>query len=785
MNLNNILGSDSISPCGYYPRRLRGNKRFYPVPPNNLEDVLFLYDKIPSYVVDQSMGVNFRLVLAIDFDEMFEKPEFVTTESGINIYSVQGTVHLNPLMCRLLFDNESEYNHILTLVEQSAENKTFHLYKSGKISPDICQNCEIRGDYQDMPDGDMLNKIRKDAIYDKNRGAIIAYIAGRNQAPSAEVIELRKYARNIKNLLASVINSPSHTFTPSQEEEMGTLVKDFDYLFSKVDPISKENQNIIERGLSRSDTLQRLNVSKEDALSILKELGVDETFKQIQGVKRTFDIYSVYSCLNSEDIAKSYNDSMSQLSKAISNVEAADISDRYCTLEECVSVTSEGRFVFQTEDNGSNFFNEYVEALTRGEQLIIAEQENTKKDLSLALLGGKILKSIVGEKWEESSHRRYINDLLGNLQKGTPFEIASLKNPILQSFAAFVLKGTDIDKLTDFLVLSSIPDYKYAWAMHGAAYGYATMSKSFTNSVLRVKEYSKDLITAIDNALYRDFTISKIADVSIAEPAPINIIPSTPEQKETAFAQNVDTKPVVTDSDSANKEMKKEEPKSSLIKEVPGYYDLKVLLLSLKQDGILKKKLLSDKDITAVLDIYNQNPEFNSKFLALLSGKFKESSVKYKKIKALLFPDSYNYDIFGQHYPESERNVEESKPIEHTASKIPDKQVNSKKKNQSTKSSQYSSGSQKYSSGSPKCPPHVVSIVDSLNIGNEDTKELILDKLSYVINKHLGEKPSEWINHFGHLAFFGDKKAIEKTPNNELIVKQLIERLRESYPDGR
>ena len=58
LNFNNILSSESISPCAFYPRRGFGFKRFEKVELNNLDNVILLYDKYPYFDIVDSQIEN-------------------------------------------------------------------------------------------------------------------------------------------------------------------------------------------------------------------------------------------------------------------------------------------------------------------------------------------------------------------------------------------------------------------------------------------------------------------------------------------------------------------------------------------------------------------------------------------------------------------------------------------------------------------------------------------------------------------------------------------------------
>jgi|GEM_PF-2987396 len=100
---------------------------------------------------------------------------------------------------------------------------------------------------------------------------------------------------------------------------------------------------------------------------------------------------------------------------------------------------------------------------------------------NVAMDGAKAIKNLMGNEWEGSSTQAYINDLLNNIKSGSPFDFNSSNSLTLKSFAAFVLKGDDLDKLETFLVDQGIGDFRFAFALWGAMFGFSKIPKTIYN----------------------------------------------------------------------------------------------------------------------------------------------------------------------------------------------------------------------------------------------------------------------------------------------------------------
>lgn len=108
----------------------------------------------------------------------------------------------------------------------------------------------------------------------------------------------------------------------------------------------------------------------------------------------------------------------------------------------------------------------------------IHAEKGTEEALSIAFVGGAKLKGYMENKWEGSSFQAYINGLLLNMQKGESFDIFSLDNEIMQSFAVFCQKGEDIDRLNDYMLQCGFSDYRFALGIYGATRGFAAFAQN-------------------------------------------------------------------------------------------------------------------------------------------------------------------------------------------------------------------------------------------------------------------------------------------------------------------
>jgi hypothetical protein len=125
--------------------------------------------------------------------------------------------------------------------------------------------------------------------------------------------------------------------------------------------------------------------------------------------------------------------------------------------------------------------------------------------LEIAMDGAKAIRNLIGSQWEGSAQQEYINALLNNIKSGSRFNFNGSPNLVLQSFAAFVLKGDDLQKLEAFLTIHGIGDLRIAFALWGAMFGFSKFPKTLYNLPIRQDEtaYAKRMHVYIYSVVHR------------------------------------------------------------------------------------------------------------------------------------------------------------------------------------------------------------------------------------------------------------------------------------------
>ena len=133
------------------------------------------------------------------------------------------------------------------------------------------------------------------------------------------------------------------------------------------------------------------------------------------------------------------------------------------------------------------------------------------------------------EKWDGSQWQQYINGLLKNLNEYSAFDLKSIKNNSLESFAAFCQKGeSDIDKLEDYLIINEIGDFRISFSLWGIIFGFANMPKTLTNELFQSNDL--EYITRIYKHIFKQ--LHSIDLEGYLEMAEIKKQPDKPKPKE-------------------------------------------------------------------------------------------------------------------------------------------------------------------------------------------------------------------------------------------------------------
>jgi len=482
LNFNNIMASESISPAGFYSIRGFGYKRFDKVAPNCLDKRILLYDKYPNFTVDDEELESYPLVVEVSRNDINED---VVKEYKDGVFYSEETIYLNPFSTKIYFRDKEERRRTLSKVEQSLNTKMVSIYqnsilvKPSEIASFDWKNIDIIDSHDDF-----AKHISKDRRINKLKGFLYAYLLGANRSLSHEVVVLKKCAKELRNTVSAILTNPDGYANYKQKEELDILYQKINSAFHYADGTDAMVQNLLKH---KSEEYNCPNF-----IDILKKENLYDAWFQLQGFKPSYRVKpfnlsfshksytkkkdNEYNSNDAEENQKYFDGYFAELDNAIGRyIKSTNTTiDELPVLQHCNRVSS-----IPADKTGfqAKLFNEYAEEHWNSEEFLISR-------LDFATAGGKLFKEELGNSWENSPSKSYINDLRKNLASHTPFKLNSVHNLTLQSFAVFCQKGEeDIDKLEDYLISNDIADFRIAFSFWGVIFGFANMPKTLTNDL--------------------------------------------------------------------------------------------------------------------------------------------------------------------------------------------------------------------------------------------------------------------------------------------------------------
>lgn len=504
LNFNNILSSESISPLGFYALRGFGNKRFYPVCANDNESAIILYNKYPRFKIEDNDLENYPMVIEIetnDYKDGFF--ELAKEDDGVETYLCYHTINLNPFHCRIYLNSFQERQGVLSKAEQSLENKFYKLYAANiEVKPeekksfwDSAKTLFSLSEEEDFTwnpsysDCKIKNEpidISNDVLQDRVKGFIYCYLIGANCSVSNEVGKLKALSRKLRNTLSAVVNSPDKRPTQIQDNAILNGIKEFNEIYSSIDEDTIWNNNVLDLRLSDN----HLGISVKDAKILLQHWGIYEALCNTLHLRSVYDANDLWTCLEYAS-QESFTQAIDNMNTAIRKLESRDNAKRdKFAIESLLNVDESLSLQILDSSYNHAFYSKLICSQIKAEYKSVMEENGVEEPLAQAYNGGKILRDMLGDKWESNSASAYVGALLNHFQENSAFDLFAIDNDVLASFAAFCQKGDNIDRLVEYLVQTGFCNYKLAYGLYGATRGFASLPKTFTSVLINGdKEY--------------------------------------------------------------------------------------------------------------------------------------------------------------------------------------------------------------------------------------------------------------------------------------------------------
>lgn len=475
LNADNIIATESISPQVFYPQREFGYKTFYSIEQIPYQNCLILFSEIPSFIIDDRDKYNFPMVVEIDDDEQLSEVVKVYDYNGCSVFAYNRSIHLSPFNCKLLFFSDKA--RVLTR-QNCLDSKMSKLveYFEFKIIVPSQYNLEsivININNEILPKAFNTNENQHDRV----KGFIYGFYIGKTKSLPSNIARMLTIQKRIYDIVASILNNGGRS-NSTFDEELNRL----DSEYSKLDPNRKELKE------SWRNYVKGKGILIDNLEELLRDLGKERDIKlcfcQKKGIKvrKGLKEYANWDLANYNKEIESYTRSI------ISKYRTSDVS--ICSDLDIAPDFSSG--MLSGTDEISMLFNKVLARII-WDNVLSGTDELRINRFDVATKITQTIKSIfedMGKKWNGSNEQLYFHHLRQNIQSFTPFSPTESSNIVLQSLAAFILKGEDFDALLNYLECNSISTYQYALAFWGITTGYVRISRSVISSNLSKSELS-------------------------------------------------------------------------------------------------------------------------------------------------------------------------------------------------------------------------------------------------------------------------------------------------------
>lgn len=511
LNADNILACESIAPASECRRRQFGYSHFDVLPElRTFDNVTLAFSKIPTFSVNDSDRECFAMVVAIDIEDLGKyQIQAIGTFADTDIFATANPILISPSTTQILFFNERAKSYTLHSCSDSAKCKLFDFYKSRFGIVDKYEYGETLRTYLENLQLPNIETSYSENDFDAAKGFIWGYGIGALLSIPQDIAKLLKIQKRIYDIVSSTKN----------EDFMSTALSDelarLDAEYSSADPIQKAIktawteylQSFVRQYLTAPGE-KDIPVSNIDAFlkAINAETSAKNTFLVSRGYKLRKKLaeymnygksgYEYYS----RDIESYTQQSLDRHRKQSESIQFASEldtdTDKYKTV------------MMSASDRNAVLFNKILSRVI-WDKVVPSVEELRVNKASVARAVVVEIKSIIeemGEQWADKPVQMYFNSMRKNITDFTGFNLNEIDDPVLQSLAAFLLKGEDFGSLKQYLEANAFSDYRYVFALWGAVSGYVSIPRSIIESEFNVQN-TAHLFTEAQIALSLNSTI--------------------------------------------------------------------------------------------------------------------------------------------------------------------------------------------------------------------------------------------------------------------------------------
>lgn len=508
LNADNILSCESITPAYECRKRKFGYSSFELLPElERFNKVTLAFSKIPTFQTFDINRESFAMIVAVDIDDLKKyNIRYIKSINKVDVFETSTPIHLSPSSTHFIFFNEKAREYTLHNSSDSAKCKLFDFYKSNFLIADNRLYGESLRAYSDKIDVSEIEPLFSENKFDKAKGFIWGYGIGKILSIPKDVAYLHKIQKRIYDIISSTRNE-SYIPTSLTDE----LIR-LDNEFSSIDPNQKAIKIAWVKYIKEvADRCLRKDFEPSIIEEFIKELGAESFVKNKFLTNNQFILRKKlpeYSKLGKQGLESYNRDTANYTERLINKTRIKSASDSFSTSLD-VDTISYDTVMMSADDRVSKLFNKILFRVIWN-NLIPSLEELRVNKAEVAKNVVIAIKSIIeelGEQWVGAPIQLYFNSMRKNISEFTEFNINEIDDIVLQSVAAFLLKGEDFDSLKQYLVANAFSNYCYAFALWGAVSGYVSMPRSIIESEFS-KEDTAHLFSEAQSALNLDTTIS-------------------------------------------------------------------------------------------------------------------------------------------------------------------------------------------------------------------------------------------------------------------------------------
>jgi len=328
--------------------------------------------------------------------------------------------------------------------------------------------------------------------------------------PQNEYVKEQKDAIEIYKIFNTIYFDPTKTkfYFSSEKEKDICLIKVAPSIETKLMPIYQNNIKIIDKN---NTFLWNENILKDIADTQKYTTDNDLYINRLKGFYYCYYLGILLTKIRNKKLVKEYpkkeieklllsanNNGLSDkfiedVEKSLKNLQTAN--DRYKKFNTDFIVNINNYKITNFQDDildkeNNEIYRNIINDLVIYPVYNIQSFLDEKVDLVLKM--GENFKESFSVKWNNSQEQSYINGLLDNLENYQPFDLKDTDNDILKVISLFIFKGDDIEKLYNALQKENIKDYRLAFGLWGALFGFSAIPKTISNILF--KETTKDMI---------------------------------------------------------------------------------------------------------------------------------------------------------------------------------------------------------------------------------------------------------------------------------------------------